>query len=382
MKILYISHLHPPRDAGLENTGGMQRVSQQFVAELRTRKHIQLETIILQSSWNWIGLRTAYFLISNLMAIPRRVKKSKPDIILFSSMVTATLAWFLRKRIDVPMVCINHGQDVTLPLSVYQWFLPKVFQSLDGVISVSKATRAESIKRGMNADNCVALANGFSDEELNYTVTKLAGRELFKNELHVDLNGKNVLLTVGRHVKRKGHEWFINEVVPLIKTDFVYIIIGHGPEFGKIKQTVSNSPYKDRIILAGKQPDRILRYAYAASDLFIMPNIKVPGDMEGFGIVILEANIAKTPAIASDMEGIKDVVKQGKNGYRIKVGDKMEFAARIDHVFQTELKTLSESSKTYVMNDFGWRRVLDEYIDFLDTVIRKDRQDPKSKVKH
>lgn len=359
----------------------MQKVSQQFVSELKTRPGIEVDTIILQSSWHWIAFRTFTFLFTTLFEIRSRVKKNKPDVILFSSMVTAGIAYFLPKTIDVPMVCINHGQDVTLPFFAYQWFLPNIFKSLDGVISVSKATREESIKRGMDPEKCVALPNGFSTEELNYVITKEEGRDLFRDELKFNLNGKNVLLTVGRHVKRKGHEWFINEVLPLIETEFVYIIIGDGPEFGKIKETVKNSPSKDKIILAGKQPDKVLRYAYAASDLFIMPNIKVPGDMEGFGIVILEANIAKTPAIASDMEGIKDVVKQGKNGYRITVGDKHEFAAKIDQVLQNELKMLSESSKNYVMNDFSWFHVLDGYLDFLEIVIRKKKANRKTETR-
>ncbi|MEX2403578.1 MAG: glycosyltransferase family 4 protein [Balneolales bacterium] len=362
---------------GLESTGGMQRVSQQFVSELRTRSNIELNTIILQSSWNWIAIRTFFFLFKTLFAIKSQVKNDKPDVILFSSMVTAGLAYFIRKHIDVPMVCINHGQDVTLPVFAYQWFLPKVFKSLDGVISVSKATREESVKRGMDPEKCIALSNGFSNEELSYVITKDEGRDLFRNELNFNLNGKNVLLTVGRHVKRKGHEWFIKDVLPLIESDFIYIIIGDGPEFKKIEETVRNSPSREKIILAGKQPDKVLRYAYAASDLFIMTKIKVPGDMEGFGVVILEANIAKTPAIASDMEGIKDVVKQGENGYRIKVGSKYEFAAKIDNVLQNELMSLSESSKTYVVNDFSWRNVLDDYLKFLGSVIKKKKQEPK-----
>ncbi|MEX0686123.1 MAG: glycosyltransferase family 4 protein [Balneolales bacterium] len=379
MNILYISHLHPPKDANLESTGGMQRVSQQFVNELGRKENIKLDTIILQSSWNWIALRTFIFLVKNLFAIKSHVKEHQPDVIIFSSMVTASLAFFLRGRVKVPMVCINHGQDVTLLFFAYQWFLPKVFRSLDGAISVSKATREESIKRGMNPTKCVALPNGFSSTELNYSITKARGRDLFKEELGVDLAGKNVLLTVGRHIKRKGHEWFINEVIPLIKSDFLYIIIGDGPEFPKIKQTINNSLHKSKILLTGKQPDKILRYVYAASDLFIMPNIKVPGDMEGFGIVILEANIAETPAIASDLEGIKDVVKQGKNGYRIRVGNQNEFASKIDEVLQSELDSLSASSKEYVMNCFSWEHVLEDYLSFIEKVIQKKEQEYKIK---
>ncbi|MDZ7682334.1 MAG: glycosyltransferase family 4 protein [Fodinibius sp.] len=65
------------------------------------------------------------------------------------------------------MVTINHGRDVTLPVSIYQWFVPKIFDSLDGVISVSRATREECIKRGMDPEKGVALPNGFDVEQLS-----------------------------------------------------------------------------------------------------------------------------------------------------------------------------------------------------------------------
>ena len=76
-------------------------------------------------------------------------------------MVTASLARLTRNKIDIPMVTINHGQDVKMPISIYQKFVPSVFEALDGVISVSRATREECIKRGMDPDKGIALPNGF-----------------------------------------------------------------------------------------------------------------------------------------------------------------------------------------------------------------------------
>ncbi len=150
MRILYISHLHPPKNAPLKSIGGMQRVSMQLVNELEYRGDIELKTIILHAPWKGIEIRAAFFLMNLVRKLPKIVKEFKPDVILFSSMVTASLAKFTRKRIDVPMVTINHGQDVKMPIGIYQNFVPSVFESLDGVISVSEATRQECIKRGMD----------------------------------------------------------------------------------------------------------------------------------------------------------------------------------------------------------------------------------------
>lgn len=368
MRILYISHLHPPKDQPLENVGGMQNVSIQMIDAISRRDDIELDTIILHTSWHWIGIKTFFFLISLLWRIPVAIKKKKPDVVLFSSMVTASVTPFLKKRTGVPFVTINHGQDVTLPNSLYQWFVPKVFKALQGVISVSSATRQACIERGMQPEIGVALPNGFDSEAMAHLPPKKVGRKIIEEKFGVDLTNVKLLLTVGRQVKRKGHQWFIDEVFGKIKSDVVCLIIGDGPEHEEILKAKEKSFLKQKIIIAGKQPDEILDAAYAAADLFVMPNIPVKGDMEGFGIVLLEANRAGVPAIASDLEGIKDVIVQGVNGYRVPHGDAVTFAKKIDSVLTTELEVLSEKAEVFVEETFNWDSVVDKYLSFLKSV--------------
>ncbi len=93
--------------------------------------------------------------------------------------------------------------------------------------------------------------------------------------------------------------------------------------------------------------------------------------MEGFGVVLLEANIQGTPAIASDLEGIKDVIMQGENGYRVPSLDAEAFIRKIDEVLNNNLKTLSECSRSYVLKTFTWDAVTDKYLDFLKMIIEQ-----------
>lgn len=75
------------------------------------------------------------------------------------------------------MVTINHGHDVKLSIGIYQNFVPKVFEALDGVISVSEATRQECIKRGMSPEKGVALPNGFDMSDFKDVPDKAEGRK-------------------------------------------------------------------------------------------------------------------------------------------------------------------------------------------------------------
>lgn len=374
LRILYLTHLHPPADAPLKNMGGMQRVSLQLVETLKRNPNVTIKVIKLEAEWGNIGLATTKFLFQNLVELPLKVDVFKPDVILFSSMVTAALAPFIRKRINVPMVTINHGQDVTLPVNIYQKFVPHIFKALDGVISVSRATRQACIDRGMPPEKGISIPNGFSPGDFNLG-------ECIKDEARKvlgDLTGKNLsktklLLTTGRLIKRKGHEWFIKNVLPNIQLDVVYIILGDGPERDAIQDAIVQTQAQNRVYLLGRQSDTILRLSYCASDIFVMPNIVVPGDMEGFGVVMLEANLMGTPVVASDLEGIKDVIADGKNGYKIPVGDASLFASTINELLSSEMGVLSESSKSYVVDNFTWDKVATQYTDFFHR-IRESRK--------
>src|SRR5699024_10615049 len=215
VRILYISHTHPPEGGILDNVGGMQRVSQQLIRELSVKDSVTVfKETINAAGKGQIAAQTAFFLFKQLMELPHRARDVGADVILFSSMVTASLAWGIRDRVDIPMVTINHGKDVTLPFSLYQWFIPKVFEALDGVISVSRATRSECIKRGMDPQKGVALPNGMDLDRLNNFPEKKKSRTKIQQKFEIPLNQKLMLLTVGRMVERKGHEWFVREVMP------------------------------------------------------------------------------------------------------------------------------------------------------------------------
>ena len=378
MRILYVSHTHPPKGEILDNVGGMQRVSQQLVAELNKREDIQLvEQTVNVSGKGKIALNTIGFLFKELMELPHSVRKENADVILFSSMVTASLAYLLRNRIDVPMVTINHGRDVTLPVNIYQWFVPKVFSKLDGVISVSEATRQECIKRGMVPHRGVALPNGFDLSNLSSFPDKQESRLRLQRNFRIPLEDHFMLLTVGRNVKRKGHEWFIREVLPRLEDPVVYISVGDGPEFDNIQKAKEESQCKKQIFLLGRQPDEVLKQAYSAADVFVMPNIPVEGDMEGFGIVLLEANMARTPAVAADLEGIKDVIAPGKNGYRVPTLSPDRFARKIHEVLHDNLEQFSEQTRSYVQERFSWNHVAQQYIDYLKSVIDTYKHDKR-----
>ena len=143
-------------------------------------------------------------------------------------------------------------------------------------------------------------------------------------------DGQINLISVGRLVKRKGFAWFVDKVMPLLPPHVCYSIIGSGPEEEVIKDAIQRHDLQDRVRLLGQCSDSQLVQMYQESDLLIMPNRPVPGDMEGFGVVILEAGACGTPTVAAKLEGITDVITPGENGVLVENGHAEAFCSSSD----------------------------------------------------
>lgn len=348
-------------------------MSMHLADALSRHAEVELKQLTLSSDWKNINRNTAVFLAKMLFRLPSVVRSFKPDVILFSSMVTAGLSVFLRNTQQASLVAINHGQDVTTPNKWYQSWLATTFKYLDATISVSTATREETVNRGMPLNKAYVLPNGFLPEEPLFPKKSDAKKRL-KKILPLNMSKKKILLTVGRLVRRKGHEWFIRNVLPELE-HCVYVIIGEGPERENIEKAVSDLNLGERVLLWGKRSDEELKIAYQSSDLFVMPNIKVPGDMEGFGIVLLEANSMGTYVIASRLEGITDVISDYENGRLVSPEEPSEHLATIREVLDMQTWSLGKKARNHVLRKFTWEQVGAKYVETLIKITQLKRKE-------
>ena len=203
--------------------------------------------------------------------------------------------------------------------------------------------------------------------------TQKEAKQRLSNTHNID-ETRPLLLTVGRLVERKGHTWFLQDVLPKVKTAVQYLIIGEGPQQESVEQMSEfiHNETSHQVIVMGRQEEDVVHHAYAAADAFIMPNIRVEGDMEGFGIVLLEANAVGCPAIATYIEGIRDVIEEGVNGYAIQEGDATTFAQSIDQLLSDSntLATLRMSSKKRA-ETFEWQVLVKEYEAIFHSTLKK-----------
>ena len=192
--------------------------------------------------------------------------------------------------------------------------------------------------------------------------------EKFISKHNIKINAKVILLTVGRLIKRKGHAWFIENVFGKLPDHYIYMIAGLGPEQEQVEKIIRKFNLTDRVHLLGYISEEEKNCLYQISDLFIMPNISVEGDQEGFGIVALEAGSHGLPVIATDLEGIRDAIIEGKTGRLIKEKDVQAFlAATTSHGI--DVSSIQES----VVSNFNCATIIKRYISEFEKMAGNKR---------
>ncbi len=371
MRLLFVSHSFLPTDAPLSNVGGMQRVATELHSALEARGDIAMRTVALRSSWKWVHVKVVPFLVSLAVRLGREAAAYRADAILFTSLTSALpllIAGPTLKKQGIHLAAIAHGLDVTEPNPVYQMAVRRVCGLLDAAMPVSRATGEELVARGLPRERVHVVPNAVDLDRFEGVVALRSEPARVQIGRAPQLPSDAFLLvTVGRQVRRKGFAWFIENVMPKLPHRVIFWLAGDGPERKNIQAAIERAGLRQRVRCLGKISEEELVELYRRGRLFVMPNIVVPGDMEGFGIVMLEAGACGLPTLAADLEGIRDVIDDGVNGWLAPTEDAEAFAARIETLLDDPdaLREASQRTREYVTNTFRWHGAAERYLDVL-----------------
>jgi glycosyltransferase involved in cell wall biosynthesis len=196
--------------------------------------------------------------------------------------------------------------------------------------------------------------------DLEYFHLPSGGREGMKRELALPLD-KTILVTVRNLVPRMGLENLITAFgrSVLLKEKCLLLIGGRGPLEVRLKALSEKLKLKDSIKFLGYIPGEVLPRIYQAADYFILPTEQ----LEGFGLVILEAMACGTPVIGTPVGAIPDVIGafdqrlifKGTSWKDIK--DKLESVIENPVSYSYKPKTVRD----FVENNYSWEKVADEF---------------------
>lgn len=154
------------------------------------------------------------------------------------------------------------------------------------------------------------------------------------------LTNRPVVVCVSRLMPRKGQDMLIRAwpTVQRSVPDAALLLVGGGPQRGKLERAVSDARLEGSVVITGTVPWDELPGHYAAGDVFAMPcRTRNRGlDVEGLGIVYLEASATGLPVVAGDSGGAPDAVLDGETGYVVDGTRPEPVARRLVELLQDE----------------------------------------------
>jgi phosphatidylinositol alpha-1,6-mannosyltransferase len=257
--------------------------------------------------------------------------------------------------LKLPFFVILHGYDITLAKkSIWKkHWLKKILKASEHIIVNSNFTKREVIETGIS-ENKITIVNPCPN--IKYKINDIE-KEIIKKEL--GLVHKKILLSVGRLIERKGFDKVIEalpEILPQIPS-LVYIIVGKGPDRERLENLAEKLKVAGNVVIVEDVPDTNLPCYYDLADVFIMPSRVInKEDVEGFGIVYLEANLFGKPVIAGKTGGVEDAVVDNQTGILVNPEDINSIAIAIIKLLtdQNLANKLGVQGKERVLKEFQW----------------------------
>lgn len=343
----FVTRKYPPA------IGGMERLSYEVTTRLSA---LQPSTIVARRGRS----PTPIFIVLSALRLLRACAHREVGLVHLGDPVLAPLA-LVPRAFGVPVVVTLHGLDVVHASAAYRAWRKLFLRRFDAYICISEATRAAAVAAGLPPERLHVIGIGTDASA----------------PVDGNVRDEDVLLFVGRLVERKGLAWFVGEVFPTLaatRPSLRLAIVGDGPQRPAIEASARGSGTERRLIWCGRDEAEKARWLARAA-LCVVPNVRVPGDMEGFGIVALEAVAAGCPVVAADLEGLRDALSAGRAGTLVPPQDAEAWIRAIGDQLNdpAERRRRAEAARAHVAHHCGWDRVVAAYASLFAAVSGRER---------
>jgi len=250
-------------------------------------------------------------------------------------------------------VLLSYGNDLLEPMrsARYRRRMRETLEYFDLLAAISRYT-AELC--GKVTDKKVSVIGGGLDPRF---LGADGDRGLRRND------ARFTILSVGRLIERKGCGMVLQSLARIrhALSDWRYVIIGGGPYEADLTRMIAEFGLQEHVTILNQVDDRSLVGWYGASDLFIMVSREMPecGEVEGLGLVYMEAGAAGVPVIAGRSGGVADAVKDGTNGILVDPHSVEELSEGILRLYRDAdlRKRLAENGRRLAENEWRWEKV-------------------------
>ncbi|MEU1685042.1 glycosyltransferase family 4 protein [Micromonospora sp. NPDC005707] len=359
-RTLLITNDFPPRPGGIQS----------FVHHLAVRQPPG-SVVVYASSWRGaakfdadqpfevVRERTKVLLPTPLVArrAARLARAYDCDTVWFGAAAPlGLLAAGLRRRAGIRRaVALTHGHEAgwaTLPGA--RTALRRIGRGVDVTTYLGEYTRVRLARVLDGVTELRRLAPGVDVDTYHPAVDGERVR------LRLGLADRPVVVCVSRLVPRKGQDMLIRAMPEIRRRvpDAALLVVGGGPYRATLAKLARQTGVERDVVFTGSVPSAELPAHYAAGDVYAMPcRTRNRGlDVEGLGIVYLEASATGLPVVAGDSGGAPDAVREGETGYVVRGRDVAQLADRVATLLADRdlARQLGAAGRAWVEREWRW----------------------------
>jgi phosphatidylinositol alpha-1,6-mannosyltransferase len=350
MKTLLFTLEYPPFHGGVAN----------YYGNLAKYWPIEEKLLVLDNNRGEIMARNSFLSWwPAIFTLKRKLNQEKIDYLLVGHILPlGTVAYLVSCLRPIKYTVFLHGMDLALALrSERKRFISKLILKRADKIICANTYVQEKLFEFLPE---LAEKTGIVNPGIETGVPDTDPYDLREIKSTYNLEGKTVLLSLGRLVKRKGVDRTIEALAHVSEEesrDLIYFIAGAGPREAYLKKLVPLR-YAKKIIFLGELSDSEKWAWLKLCDIFIMPSRDISGDFEGFGIVYLEANLCGKAVIAGNSGGVRDAVIDGVTGLMVDsdkvdaIGESILRLAK-DPILREKLGT---QGRDRAVKEFNWEK--------------------------
>jgi phosphatidylinositol alpha-1,6-mannosyltransferase len=285
------------------------------------------------------------------------ILRESPEIIHAGDLYPPGLiALLVKKILGLPYVIYCHGEEIT-QTDRYR-HQPRarncIYRNADAVVANSDFARENLLRIGVENARIHKITPGV--DAVRFSPAR-PNKELLER---YGLTNKTVLLTVARLVPRKGHR-LVLQAFAKIASEFPeahYLIVGTGPEEHALRRIAEEMGLSRRVTFSGYVEQEQLPEIYRLCDVMVMPNREEDnGDVEGFGMVFLEASATGKPVLGGRSGGAIEAVADARSGFLVNPDDAEELALRLRGLLLDPIlrERLGSAGLQRARADFDWK---------------------------
>lgn len=328
---------------------------------------------ILVSIWRLLADDLTLY-ARTLLFTGKIVYRHKINTICVGELVTGSwLGLAMKSLFGCKVVIYVHGEEITTVTGgrLHGNRRADYLHRADKVVAVSSFTcDALTEKMELSPEKIALIHNGVDTERFT---PGAVSADLVKRH---DLEGKRVVLTVGRLVSRKGIDNAIRAVGKVARDmpNVRHLIVGDGECRSELQKIIDEEGLAGIVTLIGKASDDDLLQYFRLCDLFLLPNRTMPdGDTEGFGLVFREANACAKPVIGGRAGGVVEAVIDGESGFIVDGHDVNAIASAIKMLLaDSALAARMSATGLKLAQDNDIKSVADKFLRVCERMLDQD----------